>query len=205
MSPGMMAMDWLTIIYAVIFIGIFVLIHFTMVDYVRRPLTDSEYLAHLAAALECSERDLFILGAREWQLTEKRADEDFQRYVKDDELPHYMNDLVRRLRAKGIPGILDKGYQRKSHSERPLPEELASGKPVDSLRKDRVSKASHPDGEWPGEKELLKETAALLMILMSILMICTFIVRHWDQPSAFEAIEKRVAMYNQMHPPPDNP
>jgi hypothetical protein len=90
--------QWREIVYGILFIGFLVNIHFAMVRYAARPLSDCEYLSELSAAVECSERGLFLLGAEDWHVSESTVEGDFKDYVLNGELPYYMRDFVRRFR-----------------------------------------------------------------------------------------------------------
>jgi hypothetical protein len=64
----------------------------------RTPLSDGEYLSHLAKNGGISEYDLFIRAAEVWNISRSRAEADFKDYLLHDRMPHYMTDFIRRHR-----------------------------------------------------------------------------------------------------------
>jgi hypothetical protein len=64
----------------------------------RNPLTDEEILWHHARAEGISELEVFRRAAVSWSISQTRAEEDFNRYLRQDLLPHYLRDYVRKRR-----------------------------------------------------------------------------------------------------------
>ncbi len=71
------------------------------IDYLwanRSPLSDGEYLSHLARTGGISEYDLFLRAAEVWSIPRSRVEADFKDYLLHDQMPHYMKDFIRRHR-----------------------------------------------------------------------------------------------------------
>ena len=64
-----------------------------------KPLSDEEYLTQMARRCLTSEYDLFRRAGRIWQVSSERMEVDFKRYLRGGNLPHYVNDLIRKDRA----------------------------------------------------------------------------------------------------------
>jgi hypothetical protein len=69
----------------------------------KRPLTDEEFLAKMALVLDCTEYDIFLRAAREWHLPPDRVTWDFKEYLQEGFRPHYVNDFIRKVKAKAAP------------------------------------------------------------------------------------------------------
>lgn len=65
----------------------------------NRHVGDEEFLAGMAADRKCSEYDLFLLAAEDWQVSNARVEGDFKRYLMQGILPHYVRDFVRKNRC----------------------------------------------------------------------------------------------------------
>ena len=63
-------------------------------------ISDEEYLALMAADRKCSEYDLFVLAAENWQAPPTQIEEDFKRYLIHGPMPHYVRDFVRKSRSE---------------------------------------------------------------------------------------------------------
>ena len=65
----------------------------------NRHIGDEEFLAWMAADQKCSEYDLFLLAAEDWQVSNAQVEDDFRQYLMQGVLPHYVRDLVRKNRC----------------------------------------------------------------------------------------------------------
>jgi hypothetical protein len=54
------------------------------------------YLYKIARLTGKSEYDVFCKSAEEWPVSQSRIDQDFKRYLIDQDVPHYVNDFVRK-------------------------------------------------------------------------------------------------------------
>ena len=63
-----------------------------------RRLGDAEFLVQIARQRKCSEYDLFHECGRNWNLGALRVEEDFKAYLRDQRLPHYVRDFIRKMR-----------------------------------------------------------------------------------------------------------
>jgi len=54
------------------------------------------YLYKIARLTGKSEYDVFCKSAEEWPVSQSRIDYDFKRYLIDQDVPHYVNDFVRK-------------------------------------------------------------------------------------------------------------
>ena len=73
-----------------------------------RELTESEMLFVLARSTETSEFEQFRLAAQDWNISEKKVKADFNRYLLQSVLPHYVRDYLRRTKASR-PDLLNGG------------------------------------------------------------------------------------------------
>ena len=64
----------------------------------NRRLEDAEYLAQIAMQHKCSEYDLFHECGRNWNLGTSRIEEDFETYLRNYDIPHYVRDFIRKKR-----------------------------------------------------------------------------------------------------------
>jgi hypothetical protein len=64
----------------------------------RRPLSDEEFLAHLARKQNTSEYEIFFRAAKDWAALRGRVEEQFNAYLKTGQMPHYVRDYVRKAR-----------------------------------------------------------------------------------------------------------
>jgi hypothetical protein len=71
-----------------------------------RELTEEEMLFVLARSTETSEFDHFRLAAVNWNISIKRVEADFNRYLLQSTLPHYVRDYLRRVK-NSRPDILN--------------------------------------------------------------------------------------------------
>ena len=63
-----------------------------------RELTEEEMLFVLARSTQASEFDHFLLAAEDWNISIKRVEADFNRYLMQSILPHYVRDYLRRAK-----------------------------------------------------------------------------------------------------------
>lgn len=73
-----------------------------------RELTESEMLFVLARSTETSEFEQFRLAGQDWNISEKKVKADFNRYLLQAVLPHYVRDYLRRTKASR-PDLLNGG------------------------------------------------------------------------------------------------
>ncbi len=64
----------------------------------RRTVSDEEYLAAMARSRSTSEYDMFHVAAETWHIAATQVEDDFNRYVTEGDMPHYVRDYVRRMR-----------------------------------------------------------------------------------------------------------
>ncbi|MDJ0803764.1 MAG: hypothetical protein QNI97_12890, partial [Desulfobacterales bacterium] len=68
---------------------------------VSRPgVTRSDYLYKIARITGCSEYEVFRKSAEQWPVGPRTVDRDFKRYLIDQQIPHYVNDFIRRHREQ---------------------------------------------------------------------------------------------------------
>ncbi|MGM0760107.1 MAG: hypothetical protein ACQEUB_10415 [Thermodesulfobacteriota bacterium] len=72
-----------------------------------RELTEPEMLFVLARSTDTSEFDHFRLAAVDWNISKKRVEADFNRYLLQATLPHYVRDYLRKVKASK-PELLDR-------------------------------------------------------------------------------------------------
>jgi hypothetical protein len=63
----------------------------------KTPLSDEERLWNHARNRDISEHEVFKRAAASWSLSPGHADADFNTYLKNEILPHYVRDYLRRL------------------------------------------------------------------------------------------------------------
>lgn len=61
-----------------------------------KPLSMEFYLYKIARLTGKSEYDVFCKSAEEWPVSQARIEQDFKRYLIDQDVPHYVNDFVRK-------------------------------------------------------------------------------------------------------------
>ena len=64
----------------------------------KREPTESELLFLLARLSETSEFHHFHLAGEDWNIPRHRITADFNRYLLEDRMPHYVRDYLRRKR-----------------------------------------------------------------------------------------------------------
>ena len=64
----------------------------------RRKLTEFDELFLLARLTETSELEQFRRAAEGWNISERRVERDFDRYLFQAEIPHYVRDYLRKER-----------------------------------------------------------------------------------------------------------
>jgi hypothetical protein len=61
-----------------------------------KPVSMEYYVFKIARITGNSEYDVFCKSAENWPVSKARIDQDFKRYLCDQEVPHYVNDFVRK-------------------------------------------------------------------------------------------------------------
>ena len=69
-------------------------------EHAAAPDTDEAFLGRLALMQGTSEYELFHMAAETWNLSGRRVEEDFNTFVIEGHMPHYVRDFVRRERQK---------------------------------------------------------------------------------------------------------
>jgi hypothetical protein len=64
----------------------------------RRELTEFDALFLLARLTETSELEQFRRAAEGWNMSERRVERDFNRYLFQAEIPHYVRDYLRKAK-----------------------------------------------------------------------------------------------------------
>lgn len=62
-----------------------------------KKLTESEILFLLARTTETSEFEQFKRAADSWNLSEQKSEADFNHYLLQGEMPHYVRDYLRKI------------------------------------------------------------------------------------------------------------
>ena len=65
----------------------------------KTPLSDEERLWNHARSQGISEHEVFKRAAATWTLNAEIADSDFNTYLKNEILPHYVRDYLRKLKT----------------------------------------------------------------------------------------------------------
>ena len=100
------AFEWKMILLpAAVFLYIEFLKHLNFRYAAHRTVTDEEYLALIARSRSTSEYDVFHVAAETWHIGNAQVDGDFNQYVTEGVMPHYVRDYVRRVRKEA--GSLD--------------------------------------------------------------------------------------------------
>lgn len=93
--------EWKMILLpAAVFLYIEFLKHLNFRYAARRTVTDEEYLALIARSKTISEYDVFHAAAKTWRIGEVQVDSDFNQYVTEGFMPHYVRDYVRKVREE---------------------------------------------------------------------------------------------------------
>lgn len=66
----------------------------------RREPSESELLFLLARLSETSEYHHFHLAGEDWNIPKQKVSADFNRYLLEDRLPHYVRDYLRKQRER---------------------------------------------------------------------------------------------------------
>ena len=61
-----------------------------------QPLPMEYYLFKIARVTGKSEYEVFCKSAEDWPVSQARIEQDFKRYLCHQDVPHYVNDFVRR-------------------------------------------------------------------------------------------------------------
>jgi hypothetical protein len=97
------AFSWEWLVFPLATIGYFQLLRYLNLRHARkRLLTDEEILTQIARLKGCSEYDLFFRSAENWRVTNQRIAGDFKIYLKNEQLPYYVKDYIRKTRAEII-------------------------------------------------------------------------------------------------------
>jgi hypothetical protein len=95
---GDIFIDWHTIVFPLMAVSWFQLLRYLDRRYARnKPFTDQEYLMNLARFMKCSEYDIFMEAAKPWQVSKQHVEDDFKKYLLAEQLPYYVNDLIRKV------------------------------------------------------------------------------------------------------------
>ena len=62
----------------------------------ERMLSMQEYIYKIARVTGHSEYDVFCKSAEDWPVSQSKIEQDFTRYLQQQDVPHYVNDFVRR-------------------------------------------------------------------------------------------------------------
>jgi len=92
-------MGWTFWLAIIIVIGVLAAVHMLEKRSNRgRELTEEEMLFVLARSTQTSEFDQFRFAAVDWNISLKRMEADFNRYLLQSTLPHYVRDYLRRVK-----------------------------------------------------------------------------------------------------------
>ncbi len=92
-------MGWTFWFAIIVVIGVLAAVHVREKHSNRgRELTEEEMLFVLARSTQTSEFDQFRLAAVDWNISIKRVEADFNRYLLQSTLPHYVRDYLRRAK-----------------------------------------------------------------------------------------------------------
>jgi hypothetical protein len=58
--------------------------------------SEEDYLYKISRVTGHSEYDVFCKSAEAWPVSREKIEEDFTRYLQQQDIPHYVNDFVRR-------------------------------------------------------------------------------------------------------------
>jgi len=62
----------------------------------ENPISMEDYLYKISRVTGHSEYDVFCKSAEAWPVSRDKIEEDFTRYLQQQDIPHYVNDFVRR-------------------------------------------------------------------------------------------------------------
>ena len=62
----------------------------------ENPISMEDYLYKISRGTGHSEYDVFCKSAEAWPVSRDKIEEDFTRYLQQQDIPHYVNDFVRR-------------------------------------------------------------------------------------------------------------
>ncbi len=93
--------QWHLLLYPLAVVAYFELVKRLDRYWIRRTkLTDEEILSSFARSREISEFAVFEMASKDWSVHPSKIEEDFADYLKDEILPHYLRDFIRRLRKE---------------------------------------------------------------------------------------------------------
>ena len=72
-----------------------------------------------------SEYELFQIAAKHWPVPKDRIDKDFKRYMADQSMPHYAQDLLRRNQTELDPSLIKEKEETKPSTWRDWAKALA--------------------------------------------------------------------------------
>ena len=95
---------WVLGMFVVITIGYICLLKYVAKrDREQQAWSDEEILTLLARKRGISEHQYFQDCARRWHFTPAKANEDFNRYLKEGVLPYYVRDTIRKEKDQTHP------------------------------------------------------------------------------------------------------
>jgi len=62
----------------------------------EKAISMEDYLYKISRVTGHSEYDVFCKSAEAWPVSRDKIEEDFTRYLQQQDIPHYVNDFVRR-------------------------------------------------------------------------------------------------------------
>jgi hypothetical protein len=62
----------------------------------EKAVSMEDYLYKISRVTGHSEYDVFCKSAEAWPVSREKIEEDFTRYLQQQDIPHYVNDFVRR-------------------------------------------------------------------------------------------------------------
>ena len=62
----------------------------------ENPISMEDYLYKISRVTGHSEYDVLCKSAEAWPVSRDKIEEDFTRYLQQQDIPHYVNDFVRR-------------------------------------------------------------------------------------------------------------
>jgi hypothetical protein len=62
----------------------------------EKAISMEDYLYKISRVTGHSEYDVFCKSAEDWPVSKEKIEKDFTRYLQQQDIPHYVNDFVRR-------------------------------------------------------------------------------------------------------------
>jgi hypothetical protein len=98
-------MDMVFLLTVAVLLGLLYAIHlWEKRQQASRELTEAELLFLLARITETSELEQFKRAATSWNLSRQKADADFNHYLLQGQVPHYVRDYLRKAQ-KSDPAL----------------------------------------------------------------------------------------------------